>query len=130
MKFIPRNDHIVGRMMIKRSDSTIILTDAAKVTKYVIVDAVGPGAEAKGIKVGDVVIVTQLKTIVQDGGRVFIPFCEEKDVALFVTDVDIEQDLLIQRPDGKEFVRFDDEQAMLSVGVDPSVRDGADSKAA
>jgi hypothetical protein len=123
VKFIPRNDHIVGRMMIKRSDSTIILNDATKVTKYVLVDAVGPGAAAKGIKVGDVVLVTRLMNIVQDAGRVFIPFCEEKDVALFVTDVNIEVDLLMQVPKGNEFVAFDHENAMQSVGVDPTVRE-------
>ena len=129
MKFIPRNDHIVGRMMIKRSDSTIILTNAAKVTKYVLVDAVGPGAAGKGIKVGDVVVITSLRNIVQDAGRVFIPFCKEEDVALFVTDVAIETDLLMQVPKGDEFVAFDDPRAMQSVGVDPAVRE-ASSKAA
>lgn len=123
MKFIPRNDHIVGRMMIKRSDSMIILNDATKVTKYVFVDAVGPGAAAKGIKVGDVVVITKLMNIVQDAGRVYIPFCEEKDVALFATDVNIESDLLMQTPNGKEFVAFDHENAMASVGVDPAVRE-------
>jgi energy-converting hydrogenase Eha subunit G len=123
VKFIPRNDHIVGRMMIKRSDSTIILNDATKVTKYVFVDAVGPGAAEKGIKVGDVVVITKLMSIVQDAGRVYIPFCEEKDVALFATDVDIEKDLLIQVPSGREFVAFDHDQAMQSVGVDPAVRE-------
>lgn len=123
MKFIPRNDHIIGRMMIKRSDSLIIQTEATKVTKYVLVDAVGPGAAAKGIKVGDVVVITKLMNIVQDAGRVFIPFCEEKDVALFATDVNVKTDLLMQTPKGNEFVAFDHENAMQSVGVDPAVRE-------
>lgn len=123
MKFSPRNDHIIGRMMIKRSDSMIILKDATKVTKYVLVDAVGPGAAAKGIKVGDVVVITKLMNIVQDAGRVFIPFCEEKDVALFATDFVLETDLLMQTPRGDEFVPFDAENAMQSVGVDPAVRE-------
>ena len=123
MKFIPRNDHVIGRMMIKRSDSTIILKDSTKVTKYVLVDAVGPGAAAKGIRVGDVVVVTKLMNIVQDAGRVFIPFCEEENVALFATDFDLEKDLLMQIYSGAEFVPFDDERAMPSVGVDPATRE-------
>lgn len=129
MKFIPRNNQFIGRMTIKKSDSTIILTDAPKVTKYILVDAVGPGAAAAGIKVGDLVVVMRVMNMVLDAGRVFIPWADEKDVGLWVTDV-TQDDLLIQTPNGKEFVPFDSDEASPSYGKNPQPQNGRAADAA
>lgn len=123
MKFAPRNSQIIGRMTIRRSESTIIRVDETKVTKYLLVDAVGPDAAAKGIKVGDLVVVTSLRHIVQDSGMVYIPFTEEKDVALFVTDLK-PNELLIQTITGKEFVAFDSAEAAESFAPSPKTSNG------
>jgi hypothetical protein len=37
--------------------------------------------------------------------------------------VNVKTDLLMQTPKGNEFVAFDHENAMQSVGVDPAVRE-------
>ena len=127
MKFIPRKNQIIGRMTIKKSDSKIIRVDQTKVTKYLLVDAAGPGAVAEGIHVGDLVVVTSIRHIVQDAGMVFVPFSDEKDVALFATDVTLD-DLLVQIPSGKEFVPFDSPEAMQSVGAPPVERKGSNGE--
>lgn len=123
MKFIPRKKQIVGRMTIKKSDSTIILVQSDKVTKYLLVDAVGEDAAKAGIKVGDVLVAKRVNHIVQDAGRVFISFADEEDVLLFATDVTPDTDLLMQTPSGKEFVPFDSEEAAKPYGVAPEVRE-------
>ena len=104
MKFVPRNTQLIGRMTIRKSESKIIRGDETKVTKYLLVDAVGPEAASKGIKVGDIVLVVSIKHIVQDAGMVFIPFAEEKDVVLFATDISLDE-LLVQTPSGKNSSR-------------------------
>jgi hypothetical protein len=116
VKFTPRNNQIIGRMTIKRSESKIIRIDETKVTKYLLVDAVGPGAAAKGVKVGDLLVVLKLRHIVQDAGLVYVPFADEEDIALFVTDV-APNELLIQTLSGKEFVQFDSPDAAESFGA-------------
>ena len=118
MKFTPRHGHVVGRMTIPKSESTIILLDATKVTKFVLVDACGPDATAAGIKVGDVVVVTRLNNIVLNAGRTYMPLIEEKDVALFVTEIEREE-LLVQSTNGKNFVPFDSDEAAPCLGVQP-----------
>lgn len=108
-------------MTIKRSDSKIIRVDETKVTKYLLVDAVGPGAAAKGIKVGDYVVVTRIMHVVQDAGMVFIPFADEEYVALFAREIG-PNELLMQTLSGKEFVAFDSPDAAPSFGaVEPPV---------
>jgi hypothetical protein len=115
-------------MTIRRSESKIIVSDPTKVTKYILVDAVGPGAAAAGIKVGDCVVVLSVRHIVQDAGMVFIPFAEEKDVALFATDVG-PNELLVQTLNGKEFVAFDSSDAAPSFGASPKSSNGAEQYA-
>ena len=116
MKFFPRHGQIIGRMMIRKSESTIILTNEAQVTKFLLVDAVGPDARAAGIKVGDLVVVTALKNIVLDAGAVYLPMSEEKDVALIVTDLPLDA-LLVQTAGGKKFVPLDSSEAAKSLGA-------------
>jgi len=124
MKFVPRNSQLIGRMVILKSESKIIRVDQTKVTKYILVDAVGPDAAQKGVKVGDIVLVISIRHIVQDAGMVFIPFAEEKDVVLFATDV-TQNDLLVQTPSGKEFVPFDSLEAAQSFGAHQRTSNGA-----
>jgi hypothetical protein len=78
---------IIGRMVIRKMESTIILTDEAKVTKFILVDAVGVDAAAKGIKVGDLIIAKALGNVVLDAGTVYIPICEEPNIVFFVEEV-------------------------------------------
>jgi hypothetical protein len=110
-------------MTIKKSDSKIIRVNETKVTKYILVDAVGPKAAAEGIRVGDIVLVVSIRNIVQDAGLVFIPFADEKDVVLFGTDV-TRDELLVQTLSGKEFVPFDSPEAAPSFAASPKASNG------
>jgi hypothetical protein len=118
VKFVPRHAHIVGRMTIRKSESAIILLNEAAVTKFVLVEAVGPDAAKAGIKVGDLLVVTRLNNIVLDAGKVYVPFIEEKDAALLVTDCSLDE-LLVQTANGKQFVPFDSLEAAKSLGENP-----------
>jgi hypothetical protein len=121
VKFAPRHSQIVGRMVIKRSDSKIIRTDETKVTKFVIVDAVGAEAAAAGIKVGDVVVATKLNHMFFDAGMRFRPLIDEKDIACFVTDLQ-PGELLVQTENGAQYVLFDSPDAAQPLGTQLSER--------
>lgn len=116
MKFSPRGNMIMGRMVIRKTESLIILSDQAKVTKFILVDAVGLDAAAKGIKVGDLVIASALGNIVMDRGTVYLPICEEKNIVFFVEDVERDQ-LLVQDKGGHNFVAFDSDEAAPNVAA-------------
>lgn len=116
MKLVPRYSQVVGRMVIRRSSSTIIIGDDTKVTKFLLVDAVGEGAAKAGVKVGDIVVPVALTNIVLDSGYSFCPFLEEKNIAFFVRDVNVDQ-LLIQTPAGTKYVPFDSPEAAKAVGA-------------
>lgn len=107
---------IMGRMVIRKTESLIILSDQAKVTKFILVDAVGLDAAAKGIKVGDLVIASALGNIVMDRGTVYLPICEEKNIVFFVEDVTQDQ-LLVQDKGGHNFVAFDADEAAPNVAA-------------
>jgi hypothetical protein len=128
VKFVPRSSQLIGRMTIRKSESKIVRLDESKVTKYILVDAVGPKAAEAGIKVGDLVLVVSIRHIVQDAGMVFIPFADEKDVVLFATDVTREE-LLVQTPSGKEFVPFDSLEAATSFGATQRTNGATDAVA-
>ena len=122
MKFVPRRTQIIGRMVIKRSESQIILADETKVTKFVLVDAVGSDAAASGIKKGDLVVPKALGQIVLEGGTRFCPFLEEKDVGFFVRDVGLDE-LLVQTNSGARYVPFNSEDAAKSIGAEEVLRE-------
>lgn len=124
MKFVPKHDMAIGRMVIKKSESQIIRVDETKVTKFILVDAVGVDAAAAGIKVGDLIVVKALGNIVLDAGTVYLPVFEEKNVVFSVTDVE-QKDLLVQTSRGDRFVPFDDEAAAKSFGASPEVAEAA-----
>lgn len=118
MKFVPRRNQIIGRVVIRRSSSSIVRLDETKVTKFVLVDAVGSEAEAKGIKVGDVVVTKTISHIILDGGTSFRPSFEEESVAFFVTDVQPDE-LVVQTDGGTEFVPLDSPKAAQPLGAPP-----------
>ena len=107
---------IMGRMAIRKKESLIILNDQAKVTKFILVDGVGPDAAAKGIKVGDLVISSALGNIVMDRDTFYVPVCEEKNIVFFVEDVKPEE-LLVQDKGGRNFVALDSEEAAPNVAA-------------
>jgi len=117
MKFAPRKNMVMGRMAIRKSESAIILTDEAKVTKFILVDSVGPIAAAEGIKVGDLVIAKALGNIVMDSGTFFIPICEEQNIVFHVEEVDQSQ-LLVQTKNGRRFVTFESDEAAPNVSAE------------
>ena len=115
MRFIPRRNQAIGRVVIKRMMSFIVRPDETKnTTKFVLIDAVGSEAQAAGIKVGDVVLPEKLGNIVLDGGASFRPLIDEKDIKLFVTDVPLNE-LMVQTDNGSQFVPFDDKDAAKSL---------------
>ena len=115
MKLIPRRNQAIGRIVIKRIMSTIVRPDETKhTTKFVLIDAVGSGALAAGIKVGDVVLPHQLGNIQLDGGVIFRPILNEEDIRAWVTGVTLDE-LMVQTDNGSHFVPFDDKDAAMSL---------------
>ena len=122
MKFLPRHNQIVGRMVMKRMLTSIVRPDETRgTTKFVLIDAVGPGAAAAGLKVGDVVVPSSMSHVVLDGGVSFRPLIEEANVALIVTDVSLDE-LVVQSDGGSQYVPFDDAIAAKSLGEQPADR--------
>lgn len=127
MKFVPRHTQIVGRTVIEKPRSSIIaLNETKNITKFMFIDAVGPGAAKVGLKVGDVVVSRAHNNIIMNGGSRFRPVIDEKDVLLFVTGVGLEA-LYVQTENGQEFVSFDDEKAAKSMGENPPPSDEAEA---
>lgn len=115
MKFVPRRNQAVGRVVVKRLLSSIVRPDETKgTTKFVLIDAVGPEMQAAGINVGDVVLAEKMGTIMLDGGYCFRPLLDEKDIKVVVTDVTLSE-LVVQNDSGSEFVSFDDKNAAKSI---------------
>ncbi len=123
MKFAPRRSQIIGRMLIEKTQSTIILVNEAQVTKYLLVDAVGVEAAAIGIKVGDIVVPKALGNMVLKNGTIYSPWLEEKDIGVFAKEWTLDE-FLVQTNSGKQFVPFDSPEAMQSLGwVPPAVEE-------
>lgn len=118
MKFVARNSQIFGRLVMKRVLSAIVRPDETKnTTKFVLVDAIGPDAAAKGIKIGDLVVPTSISTIVLDGGALARAFLKEEHAAFILTDMDVKKDFLVQVENASEYVPFDSETAARSLGA-------------
>jgi hypothetical protein len=115
VKFVPRHNQIIGRMVVRRAKSAIIVGDPTKVTKFVLVDAVGEGAAAAGVKVGDIIVPKSLSQIVTENGMSFCPFLEEKDVAFFVRDL-LPGEMLIQSASGTQYVSLESPEAADAFG--------------
>ena len=115
MKFVPRHNQAVGRVVIKRMLSTIIRPDETKsTTKFVLIDGVGSEAAAAGIKVGDIVLPEKMGHIFLDGGYCFRPLVDEKEIKVIVTGVPLSE-FVVQTDNGSGFVPFDHKDAAKSL---------------
>lgn len=115
MKFVPRRNEVIGRIVVKRVLHTIVRPDETKnTTKFLLVDGVGSDAAAAGIKVGDIVLAQKFGNILLDGGVSFRPLVDEKDVRAWVTGVSLDE-LVVQTDNGSEFVPFQDMSAAKSL---------------
>jgi len=116
VKLKPRHNQAIGRVVIKRVLSSIVRPDETKnTTKFVLIDAVGPGAQAAGLKVGDVVLAAKLSSFVLDGGAFFRPILDEKDIMFWATDLALDE-LLVQTDSGGNYVQFNAKDAAKSFG--------------
>ncbi len=120
MKIIPKKNHVIGRTVIKRTLSTIVRPDETReTTKFVLIDAVGPGAAEHGLKVGDVILPTKISIIKFDGGVVVRPMVHCDDFAAIMSDITVEE-LGVQTDPGTEYVPIDSERAAKSLAESPS----------
>jgi hypothetical protein len=115
VKFVPRHTQIIGRIIVKRPKSSIVRPDESKVSKFVLVDAVGDEARAQGIKVGDIVVPNALGNIVINEGESYRPILEEKHVVFIVTDVSLDE-FLVQTDNANQYVPFNSPDAAEPLG--------------
>ncbi len=116
MKFIPRRNQAMGRIVIKRVLSSIVRPDETRdTTKFVLIDGVGADAQAAGIKVGDIVLVSQLNNFILDGGALYRPIINEKDIMFVVADLG---ELAVQTENGRQYVPFGSKDAARSICED------------
>lgn len=125
MKFVPRHTQIIGRMVIRPQSSLIAMGDETKVTKFILVDAVGEDAAKLGVKPGDLIVPKALSQIVLESGRRFCPILEEKDVAFFVRDYD-PNELHVQIDSAVRYVPFDSPEAAKSIGAQEETQQAAE----
>lgn len=119
MKIIPKKNHVIGRVVIKRALSAIVRPDETKeTTKFVLIDAVGPGAAAQGLKVGDVILPTKMSIIKFDGGVLVRPMVHADDFAAVMEGVTLAE-LAVQTDPGTEYVPIDSERAAKSFAESP-----------
>ena len=118
MKFEPRRGQAIGRIVVRPPSSSIVRTDETKeTTKFMLLDAVGPDFEEKGLRDGDVVLPRKINIIQMDGGTSVRPFVEEDDIVLIVRDWTGLDDFYVQTENGKAYVPFDDPRAAPSLGI-------------
>ncbi len=118
MKFVPRHTQVVGRIVVKkRASSQIVRPDETKgITKFVLIDALGPEAEASGLKVGDIVLPQQISNVVLEGGTSFRPMFDEREIKLLVRELD-SSEMMIQTDNAANFVPYDSPDAAKSLGA-------------
>lgn len=106
-----RYSQVIGRVLIKRILTSIVRPDETKnTTKFILIDAVGPGAEANGLRVGQVVIPILMTGISLDGGVSYRPILEDKDIRIFVRNANL-ADFEVQTDNGTRYVPFSDPEA-------------------
>jgi hypothetical protein len=111
MKVIALRTGIIGRLVIKRVEtSAIIRLEQPKVSRFILIDALGQQAEEAGLKVGDLVFPTSMGNIVLDANKSFRPTLEEKDARFAVRDFDASL-FLIQNDSATSYVPFDSDDA-------------------
>lgn len=118
MKFEPRRGQAVGRIVIKPSRSSILRPDQTKgISKFVILDAIGPDLLAKGLNVGDVVVPRAVGNVMMDDGASFRPTVNEEDILLVVRDWASLDEFHVQTDNGAKYVPFSDPLAAKSLGA-------------
>jgi hypothetical protein len=116
VNFEPRHDEVVGRIVVRLTDSAILRPDETKnTTKFMLIDAVGPGI--KDLKVGDVVMPTAISGISMEGGASFRPMAEDKNIKIIARDWESLDEFKVQNESGSEYVPFNDPRAAKSLGV-------------
>lgn len=116
MKFEPRRNQAVGRIVVRLSHSTIVRPDETKnTTKFILIDAVGP--DVKDLKVGDIVMPTKVSGISMEGGASFRPMADDENIALVVRDWTSLDEFRVQNESGSEYVEFKDPRAAKSLGA-------------
>jgi hypothetical protein len=130
VKFEPRRGQAIGRIVIKPSRSSILRPDQTKgISKFVILDAVGPDLLAKGLKVGDVIVPRAVGNVMMDDGASFRPTVNEEDILLVVRDWSSLDEFHVQVDNGTRYVPFSDALAAKSLGAISEAQD-ANSAAA
>lgn len=119
MNFEPRLSEAVGRLVIRKPKSAIIRPDPTKVTKMVILDAVGPDAARSGLSPGDIVLPTKVDLLWLDDGTVARPILTEKDVRLIARDWGSRDEFHVQIDNASKYVPFDDPRAAAPYGAPP-----------
>jgi len=113
VKLTPRRNQVIGRIVIKRVLSTIVRPDETKdTTKFILIDAVGPDAHDKGLRVGTIILPTAMSVINLDGGVVRRPMVDEDHIAAILTEVSPD-DLAVQTDSATEYVPLDSPRAAL-----------------
>ena len=118
MKFEPRRGQAVGRIVVRPTHSSILRPDETKnLTKFILLDAVGPDLEAKGLKVGDIVMPTAISGIMMDNGASFRPMASDENIALVIRDWSSLDEFHVQTESGAQYVPFTDPRAAKSLGA-------------
>jgi len=60
VKLEPVNDWVIGRALVPKPTSELVLDHAKGVTRCFLLDEVGPAAEAAGYKPGDIVVAQKV----------------------------------------------------------------------
>jgi|GEM_PF-2534809 len=116
MNFRPRRDQVVGRIVVRLTDSAIVRPDETKnTTKFLLIDAVGPDLK-DDLKVGDIVMPTAVIGISMEGGASFRPMATDANIALVVRDWTSLDEFKVQNESGSEYVPFGDPRAAKSLG--------------
>jgi len=115
VKFVPRSNEVIGRVVVKRFLSAIVRPDETKnTTKFLLIDGVGVNAQAAGFKVGDIVLAQKFGNIMLDGGVVYRPIVEMSEIRSWVTGVSLDE-LVVQSENASQFVPFEHADAAKSL---------------
>lgn len=105
MNLVPKRDQVLGRIVITKLKSAIVTPDETRgVTKFMLVDAVGPEAAAAGYKRGDLVLPRAMNNIFLHGGTYHRVICDAKEILTAVEDWDPKDFLVTAEDDAPKSV--------------------------
>jgi hypothetical protein len=88
----PLHDQVIGRLVITRPSSTIILTDLTEnVSKFVLIETVSQAAAEAGYRPGDLVMPRAVGNIFLKGGNYHRVVFSIKDSVCRVRDVPLSE---------------------------------------